>query len=175
MTLTSLHHVIQIAMGWLDYHLWKYRLDDEIFGVPDPEDNIRGVTVHPADKTSLVSLTGRGMRGFSYTYDFGDDWLHHILVEGTDAAKPGIKYPLFLGGERRCPPEDCGGPPGYFEFIEAISGAARGRPTKAAKQALEWYGGPYDPNDIGEETIKRQLAAIGTPKQKTRPIRKGRD
>jgi len=54
-----------------------------------------------------------------------------------------------LGGERRCPPEDCGGPPGYFDFIENI---AR-KNSKKAKEALDWYGGPYDPDDIDEEQI----------------------
>ena len=24
------------------------------------------------------------------------------------------------GGERRCPPEDCGGVPGYFEFLKNV-------------------------------------------------------
>jgi DNA invertase Pin-like site-specific DNA recombinase len=44
---------------------------------------------------------------------------------------------------------DCGGPPGYFDFIENI---AR-KQSKRAKEALEWYGGPYDPDDIDVEQI----------------------
>jgi Plasmid pRiA4b ORF-3-like protein len=62
----------------------------------------------------------------------------------------------ILGGERCCPPEDCGGPPGYFDFIENI---AR-KNSKKAKEALDWYGGPYDPDDIDEQQIKITLDRI---------------
>jgi hypothetical protein len=62
----------------------------------------------------------------------------------------------ILGGERCCPPEDCGGPPGYFDFIENI---AR-KNSKKAKEALDWYGGPYDPDDIDEEEITITLGRI---------------
>ena len=55
-------------------------------------------------------------------------------------------FAQFLGGERRCPPEDCGGVPGYYEFLKKIKGKNR-------KAALDWYGGPYDPNDIDEHQI----------------------
>ena len=30
-----------------------------------------------------------------------------------------VDYPAFVGGERRCPPEDVGGVPGFMEFLEA--------------------------------------------------------
>jgi hypothetical protein len=88
-------------------------------------------------------------------YDFDDDWQHRIIV-GTIKPADGGSYPRFLGGERRCPPEDCGGPPGYFEFMENI---ARKR-GKKAKEALEWYGGRYDPDDIDEQRIKITLSQI---------------
>jgi Plasmid pRiA4b ORF-3-like protein len=64
--------------------------------------------------------------------------------------------PFFLGGERRYPPEDCGGPPGYFDFIENIAP----KRSKKAKEALDWYGGPYDPDDIDAEQIKITLGRI---------------
>jgi len=65
-------------------------------------------------------------------------------------------YPKFLSGERRCLPEDCGGPPGYSDFIENIE-----RPqSKKAREALKWYGGPYDPDEIDEEKILMALKRI---------------
>ena len=96
-----------------------------------------------------------GMTEFDYVYDFGDYWEHRILIDQTGRAETGAKYPRFLGGESRCPPEDCGGPPGYFDFIENI---AR-KNSKKAKEALAWYAGGYDPDDI-EEQINITLGRI---------------
>jgi hypothetical protein len=58
-----------------------------------------------------------GVTEFGYMYDFGDDWKHRIIVD-IKPAEAGASYPRFLGGEHQCPPEDCGGPPGYFEFMD---------------------------------------------------------
>ncbi len=35
--LAALHKIIQAAMGWLDYHLWEFTVDDVPYGVPDPD------------------------------------------------------------------------------------------------------------------------------------------
>src|SRR5664280_3051919 len=47
----------------------------------------------------------------------------------------GALYPQFLGGERRCPPEDCGGFPGYYDFLDNIAS----KQSKKRKAALDWY------------------------------------
>jgi Plasmid pRiA4b ORF-3-like protein len=72
---------------------------------------------------------------------------------------------LRIPGKRRCPPEDCGGPPGYFDFIETISR----KNSKKAKEALGWYGGPYDPNEIDVEQIKITLGRIANSYRPGRP------
>jgi hypothetical protein len=51
--------------------------------------------------------SGDFVREIGYVYDMGDNWQHRIIVEKIKAAEPGALYPQFLGGERRCPPEDC--------------------------------------------------------------------
>jgi len=45
--------------------------------------------------------------------DFGDDWKHTLELEESLTPEMGMDYRAFLDGERRCPPEDCGGAPGY--------------------------------------------------------------
>src|SRR5258708_34078542 len=37
-TLKVLHDVVQITVGWLDCHLWEFRIGDRIYGVPLDED-----------------------------------------------------------------------------------------------------------------------------------------
>ena len=152
MSIMALHKVVQAAMGWLDYHLWEFEVDDRKYGIRDPD----RPHVKNALTTKLATILTSGVTEFDYVYDFGDYWEHRIIIEQTGEAVTGAKYPRFLGGERRCPPEDCGGPPGYFDFIENISR----KNSKKAKEALDWYGGPYDPDAIDEEQIKITLGRI---------------
>jgi hypothetical protein len=156
----TLHKVIQATMGWLDYHLWEFTVDDTIYGRADPEDLSWGRKVEPASKTRLAKLLASGVETFGYVYDMGDNWEHRILVERIETAQPDKLYPEFLGGERRCPPEDCGGMPGYYDFLEAIAGPDRGKGSKKKKEALDWYGRPYDPDDIDDEQIRITLRRI---------------
>jgi Plasmid pRiA4b ORF-3-like protein len=148
----ALHKVIQATMGWLDYHLWEFVVDEQKFGVPDPD----RPHVKNGATTLLATLIASGTTEFGYVYDFGDNWEHRIVVEQISSTETSAKYPRFLGGERRCPPEDCGGPPGYFDFIENVTN----KRSKRAKEALEWYGGPYDPEDIDVEQINITLRRI---------------
>lgn len=121
--------------------------------MPDPKWN--GLWPISSEKGMRVAtLIERGIRPFRYTYDFGDDWQHQIVIEAVEAAEPAIEYPRFLSGARRAPPEDVGGVWGYEEFVQAIT-HPRHREHKAM---LEWQGGPYDPEGIDEAGI---VAALG--------------
>lgn len=83
----------------------------------------------------------------------GDNWEHRVVVERVGPAEAGKVYPEFRGGERRCPPEDCGGFPGYYEFLDIIAGPDKGKGSRQKKEMLAWYGRPYDPDDIDEAQI----------------------
>jgi hypothetical protein len=160
--LMDVHRVIQVAMGWLDSHLWELEADGRRYAMrlsSEPEWNER---YEDAERETIGPLVGRGVRRMGYIYDMGDYWEHAIIVEKLAAPLPGVTYPQFLGGERRCPPEDCGGPPGYQEFLKNIAskrGASR-------KSAIDWYGGPYDPDDIGESSIVVALDRIARGRAK---------
>lgn len=56
-----------------------------------------------------------------YLYDFGDSWQHDILLEGILLAQTKDKYPKCIDGAGACPPEDCGGIPGYRHLLEVIN------------------------------------------------------
>jgi len=55
-------------------------------------------------------------RLFTYLYDFGDGWEHDVTVVGAGAEQPGCPE-----GTGACPPEDCGGPPGYEELLAVLA------------------------------------------------------
>jgi hypothetical protein len=168
-SLATLDKIIQASMGWLDYHLWEFMVDDVIYGRPDPDDAGWGREVKSASTAKLAKLLDADVTTLSYVYDMGDNWEHRILVERIDAAHPGKLYPEFLGGERRCPPEDCGGMPGYYDFLDAISGPDKGKGSKKKTEALAWYGRPYEPDDIDEEQIKAALKRIATASRPKKP------
>jgi hypothetical protein len=74
-----------------------------------------------AGGTKLSALLTIGVREIGYVDDMGDNRQHRIIVEKLKPAEPGAVYPQFLGGERPCPPEDCGGHPGYYDFLDNIA------------------------------------------------------
>ena len=61
-----------------------------------------------------------------------------------------------MDGARRCPPEDVGGVIGYDEFLEAV----RKPRHPEHRRMLEWYGGPYDPDDIDPALIRRRIGLL---------------
>lgn len=39
-TLAALHDIIQVVIGWWDYHLYEFVIRDRIYSVPSPDDEI---------------------------------------------------------------------------------------------------------------------------------------
>lgn len=157
-SLKMLHDVIQGAMGWLDYHLWEFEADDKRYGLPDPdwEDD----SPFAAKNIKLKTLLDRGVRQLLYTYDMGDNWEHVVTVEAVEDGQPGTKYPRYVDGERRAPPEDVGGTPGFEAFLDTIA-KPRGRDHK---DAVQWhrgcYGKDFDPEEIEELAAKLRIGDI---------------
>jgi len=154
MNLKAVHRVIQAGMGWLDCHLWEFAANGRKYSILVPNDADWNERIKDAAKTKLSALLTIGVREIGYVYDMGDNWQHRIIVEKLKAAEPAAHYPQFLGGERRCPPEDCGGISGYYEFLDNIAS----KQNKKRTAALEWYGAPYYPDEIDEQQIVATLS-----------------
>ncbi len=155
-TLLKLHDVLQIVMGWEDYHLHMYRIEGLIYGDPaDDEYGDLGTQDEAKYQLSQV-IYGVGQQ-FTYEYDFGDSWDHTLLVEKILPPEEGVRYPLCLKGKRACPPEDVGGVWGYVNFLEALSD-----PTHDEhEEYLEWVGGEFNPEDFDLEEINARLRRMG--------------
>ncbi len=151
-TLLKLHRIIQIVMGWSGFHLWVFDIEGDQYG-DDPESDPDMVS---ARKLKLSELVWAKVKKFRYTYDFGDNWEHVIQVEKVLDADPQVKYPRCVKGSRTCPPEDCGGPWGYADFLEAIQNPDH----EAHEEMLEWSGGQFDPEAFDIEATNRELAKV---------------
>ncbi len=150
LNLERLHLVIQDSMGWENCHLHSFEVKGTEFGVPDP-DSMFGTDVESEKRHTLERLVGAKDR-FSYTYDFGDHWLHDVVVETVTPGEPGA--PRCIAGAGACPPEDCGGVWGYAELVAALANEHHERHEELA----EWVPTGWSPERFDLELADRLVA-----------------
>jgi hypothetical protein len=151
--LDTLHDVIQVAMGWDDDHLHEFEIDGERYTDEASASEMGGEVDAEFDLDDLIT---KEKTKFTYHYDFGDDWRHEILVEKILPAGKGVAFALCVDGKRACPPEDCGGPWGYADFVDAIGNPSHER----HEELLEWVGGEFDPEAFDPEEVNSRLRLI---------------
>jgi len=148
-TLGDVNFILQATMGWTNSHLHQFTIQDVEYSDPrfeidDTEDEfaVTLAEVAPAERSRFTLL-----------YDFGDGWEHEVVVEKILPSKPSQRLPCCLAGERARPPEDCGGPWGYQDLLEAI-----GDPKHEEHDAmLEWVGGAFDPEVFDLADLNKRL------------------
>jgi hypothetical protein len=110
--LDQLHGVLQAVFGWTDSHLHRFSLGDSAWdhdserflcpydveegeddGVPTCEVRLDEVLAQPGDR-------------LLYTYDYGDEWNHRLVVEAVGKPMTTVQC---TGGRGEAPPEDSGG------------------------------------------------------------------
>ena len=159
-TLDKLHEHIQTAMGWTNSHLHRFEIFKKQYGDPELLDD--GFDDYDClDSTEILFSeiaqdAGQQRFKFLYEYDFGDDWEHEILFEGSKKKEAGKKYPLCLYGSRACPPEDVGGIDGYYEFLEAIADPEHEDHDSYSDWAHKFSPEEFDPKKATRE-MKRGL------------------
>ena len=152
----DLHVAIQDAMGWLDYHLHAFHIQDPDtgemlqIGIPDEEMLEVGGSVLAGWEIPVLSYLNEPGQSADYEYDFGDGWNHRVLLQEIVPGKKGARLPICSRGERACPPEDCGGIWGYQTLLEVIN-----NPThEDHEEMLEWLGGKFDSEQFDSATVK---------------------
>jgi hypothetical protein len=91
-----------------------------------------------------------------YTYDFGDNWEHEILVEKVGPPEPGLSYLVSLAGDRAGPPDDSGGVWVYADLLETLADPSH----PEHEWMMEWAGGPIDPEALDLDEVNKQLARL---------------
>ena len=152
-TLGQLHNVIQVSMGWQDCHLHSFQFGDVRYASQETSE-MGEMDMENEETVLLHRIITRPKQKFTYEYDFGDSWLHELVVEKILPFDPQAKYPVCLGGARACPPEDCGSFPGYMSILEAVKAAKK---TGEQKELLEWLGDGYEPERFDLDQVNRRL------------------
>ena len=148
-TLGQLHGIIQHVMGWGGGHMHEFRMPSRGFGPPLRTFGHEG---EDKDDTLLRDVLARKGQMLLYEYDFGDGWLHGIQLEQILPLDPRQLYPVCLAGARACPPDDCGGPPGYDQLLEALTNPS----APANLELLDWCG-EWDPEEFDLQSVNRLL------------------
>jgi hypothetical protein len=154
-TLSLLHEILQIVMGWENYHLHMFKIAGQIYG--DPEDDEMGMMgTKNETRYRLSQLNLHEKAKFYYEYDFGDGWEHTILVEKILPAEKGSRDPLCITGKGACPPEDVGGIWGYADILQAIANPEH----PEHDESLEWLGKDFDPEEFDLDAVNETLQTI---------------
>jgi len=148
-TLAQLHRVVQAVMGWSDDHLHQFDIAGRVYGIPDPDGMLQFIDDR---KIRLRDLNLTRRTRITYTYDFGDEWVHLLKVEEVSQADSDDTGALCMAGERSGPPEDVGGVFGYEELLQARSDPNH----EQHDDAKEWIG-DFDPEYFSVEEANQRL------------------
>jgi hypothetical protein len=151
-TLAQLHTILQIVMGWEDYHLHEFVIGRRLYSVPDPDDIMYERNVVDESHVLLGDVVPRVGTEFAYLYDFGDSWEHDLILEAILLPETTARYPTCIGGERRTPPEDVGGIPGYQEYLAVLADPEH----EEHGNMLQWRG-PFDPESFAPDQLNQRL------------------
>jgi hypothetical protein len=152
-TLSRFHDILQIAMGWANCHRHRFQRESREFGPAGPS----GDSLVDARGCTLKHLLARPGDSIRYEYDFRDGWRHTVVLEEVIARAAGPPQTRCIGGERACPPEDCGGVQGYVALLEAIHDPFHARHL----EMLAWAGKDFDPQAFDMAAVNRSLASRG--------------
>lgn len=150
-TLAELHAVLQVAMGWENYHLYMFKAGGEEYSEPNEE----WPDVKDSGAATLEDIVTKASPSFTYEYDMGDRWIHEITVSGP-VEGAGDESPRCTGGARACPPEDAGGPWRYLEILEAIADPDH----EEHDELLDWVGLDFDPEEFDASVVNSVLARM---------------
>jgi len=116
-SLSRLHDILQIAMGWTDSHLHQFEHNGRLYRIPTRDWDFGPVS--DERRTKLNQLLRHEKDWLSYEYDFGDGWEHRVTLEKVLPFDARVQLPRCAKGKGACPPEDIGGIWGYYAALKA--------------------------------------------------------
>lgn len=117
MTFAEFHDVLQVAFGWENSHLHEFSIekkDGELVGRIAIGMDLEGMGISSKemfDETNekLVDWFIQEEDYAIYTYDFGDDWRHEVVLSKIVPEEAGRVYPYCVEAIQAAPEEDSRG------------------------------------------------------------------
>ena len=114
-TLKDLHYVIQILMGWTDYHLNEFIIKGRRYTIPNMIGNPSVCGKYGSD-IKLEEFKFRKNEKFLYTYDFTAGWEFEVRLETINSPQNRKSYPICISGSGASPNDECGGAHRFSEL-----------------------------------------------------------
>ncbi|XP_044254808.1 uncharacterized protein y4hQ-like [Tribolium madens] len=147
-TFEQLHEYIQLFMGWRECHLHEFETVENIRIVDVNYENFldfESEQVIKEDKVKLSQFLKTPNDRVKYSYDFGDNWEHLVVLEKILPFKTTVSYPKCVGGRRACPPEDCGGVSGYAQLLKVLANPSHRDYQERITNWLDQFYPNFDP------------------------------
>ena len=142
---------LRLAFGWSEFHLHEFRSSKRggyaaIHIGPRGEDD--WIQMEDENEIRIEQVFG-GCARFYWNYDFGDDWLVELTLDGQEEGEEDDEDGISqLDGKGMAPAEDCGGPCGWQNIKHVLLNEPE---SGQAKEYREWLGledgEAFDPND----------------------------
>jgi len=152
--LANFHRVVQVLMGWDDYHLHVFSARSTRYGDAGMLEDSSVRNEYTA--TLRQAVTEAGLEPLVYEYDFGDGWMCRLTVVHELLGDDLPTRAVCLAGQRAGPPEDCGGVPGYEMLLDAMKAPKDEDDRERLKWLNELYPG-YDPAALSVDDMNRKL------------------
>ena len=128
-TFREFHEIIQKAYNWKDYHLYEFNVLDHsersLVNIISENEELYDINeeceVQLDSEMKLKQYIKKNQK-ILYCYDYGENWEHQIIIQGS-IADYDKNYPICVLGEGNAPPEDVGGVYGYEAFVDIIKDA----------------------------------------------------
>lgn len=181
-TFHDLHLTIQTAFDWMNYHLYSFEksrstvpaLNNFGYGFSDNSNTIVDLSIEGNEEVGGTDSREEKIKDYFknkgnkiiYTYDFGDDWEHEIVLEEIVEGY-GFDYPQCLKAVRCAPCEDSGGIWGWESKMDIMQNYDS--KNQEHVELFEWLKGmlsemealqnpaDFNPNEVDLEFINERL------------------
>ena len=161
-TLHSMHFVIQAAFGWDGDHLWAFQLGRKDLGRLSLHSRMGwGPDEEETERLRLETLVDWGVKKFTYTYDFGDDWVHIVTIQRVLDADSDVDYPHLVAGACSDAIEDIGGIGGFYQFVEAAQDPDHPNRGRFEEWLGESFLNEFDLEHFDKELVQSRLDGVG--------------
>jgi len=138
----------------------KQEMEEKINNMPDKFDEFKKKTLENLDteikKPSYIKIDKHLKKygEIDYVYDFGDYWQLKVIFE-KEIVGYEKGYPTLIDGAHNAPPEDVGGLPSFYEFLEKYN-----NPDHPDHEFIKKWADDQNYKEFNKKRINESLKSI---------------